>query len=66
MEETVKKWISSKLLEDRTFMARVAEEAEMYDDMVLYIKDVLATKKDGDFTVEERNLINVSFKNFIN
>ena len=47
-------------------MARVAEEAGMYDDMVLYIKDILATKNNGDFTVEERNLISVAFKNFIN
>ena len=46
-------------------MARVAEEAGMYDDMVLYIKDLLQQKKD-DFTVEERNLLSVAFKGLIN
>ena len=38
---SMKKWISVKLIEDRTFMARVTEEAGMYDDMVLYVKDVI-------------------------
>ena len=47
-------------------MARVAEEAGMYDDMMLYIKDMLHTKNNGDFSVEERNLLSVAFKNFIN
>ena len=36
----------------------------MFDDMVLYIKELLGAK-DADFTVEERNLINVAFKNWI-
>ena len=47
-------------------MARVAEEAGVYDDMMLYIKDMLHTKNNGDFSVEERNLLSVAFKNFIN
>ena len=38
----------------------------MFDDMMLFIKDMLLTKSNGDFTVEERNLLNVAFKNFIN
>ena len=45
-------------------MARVSEEAEMFDDMVIYIKELLNAKSD-DFSVEERNLINVAFKNWI-
>ena len=45
-------------------MARVSEEAEMYDDMIIYIKELLNAKSD-DFSIEERNLINVAFKNWI-
>ena len=58
------KLLNIKIVEDRTFMARVSEEAEMYDDMVIYIKELLNAKSD-DFSVEERNLINVAFKNWI-
>ena len=58
------KMLNTKIVEDRTFMARVTEEAEMYDDMVIYIKELLNAKSD-DFSVEERNLISVAFKNWI-
>ena len=58
------KLLNTKIVEDRTFMARVSEEAEMFDDMVIYIKELLNAKSD-DFSVEERNLINVAFKNWI-
>ena len=58
------KLVNQKIVEDRTFMARVSEEACMFDDMVLYVKE-LHGAKDADFTVEERNLINVAFKNWI-
>ena len=58
------KMLNTKIVEDRTFMARVSEEAEMYDDMVIYIKELLNAKSD-DFSVEERNLISVAFKNWI-
>ena len=58
------KMLNTKIVEDRTFMARVSEEAEMYDDMIIYIKELLNAKSD-DFSIEERNLINVAFKNWI-
>ena len=61
----LKRWVTAKLIEDRTFMARVAEEAGMYEDMVVYLKDLLSTKE-NDFNVEERNLLSVSFKNWVN
>jgi len=51
-------------LEESIFMARVAEQAERFDDMVLYLKDVVQ-KKNEDFTTEERNLLSVGFKNQI-
>ena len=59
------KWVNAKLIEDRTFMARVSEEAGMYDDMLLYLKDMMQQKM-TDFTIEERNLISVAFKGIIN
>ena len=58
------KWVNAQLMEDRTFMARVSEEAGMYDDMLLYLKDMLQQKM-TDFTIEERNLISVAFKGII-
>ena len=51
-------------LEENIFMARVAEQAERFDDMVLYLNRVVETKAE-DFTTEERNLLSVGFKNQI-
>ena len=51
-------------LEENIFMARVAEQAERFDDMVGYLTDVVNAKSE-DFTTEERNLLSVGFKNQI-
>jgi len=51
-------------LEENIFMARVAEQAERFDDMVKYLQLVVQSKTD-DFTTEERNLLSVGFKNQI-
>jgi len=51
-------------LEEHIFMARVAEQAERFDDMVSYLQQVVKSKSD-DFTTEERNLLSVGFKNQI-
>ena len=45
-------------------MARVAEQAERFDDMVEYLNKVVENKNE-DFTTEERNLLSVGFKNQI-
>jgi len=45
-------------------MARVAEQAERFDDMVDFLREVI-NAKDSDFTTEERNLLSVGFKNLI-
>ena len=45
-------------------MARVAEQAERFEDMVDYLSKVL-TEKGGDVTSDERNLLSVAFKNLI-
>jgi len=49
-------------LEEHIFMARVAEQAERFDDMVHYLSEVVQAKGE-DFTTEERNLLSVGFKN---
>ena len=51
-------------LEENIFMARVAEQAERFDDMVHYLQEVVKCKNE-DFTTEERNLLSVGFKNQI-
>ena len=51
-------------MEEKIFMARVAEQAERFDDMVDFLSQVVS-HKDSDFTTEERNLLSVGFKNLI-
>ena len=51
-------------MEEKIFMARVAEQAERFDDMVDFLKPILK-EKSGEFSVEERNLLSVGFKNLI-
>lgn len=45
------------------YMAKLAEQAERYDEMVSYMKDV--AKMGVELTVEERNLLSVAYKNVI-
>ena len=52
-------------MEEKTFLARVAEQAERFDDMVKFLNESIQLKTDGDFTVDERNLLSVGFKNQI-
>ena len=46
------------------FMARAAEQAERFDDMVDFLKDFIYYKN-TDFSTEERNFISVGFKKLI-
>jgi len=46
------------------FLARVAEQAERFEDMVDFLGKVLEAKG-GDVTADERNLLSVAFKNLI-
>ena len=43
-------------LDEYIFMAKVAESAEKFDDMVYFLKKAIKSKFE-DFTPEERNLI---------
>merc|ERR1712023_403153 len=45
-------------------MAKLAEQAERYDEMVEYMKTV-AQEAHDDLTLEERNLLSVAYKNVV-
>ena len=51
-------------LDENIFLARVAEQAERYDDMVTYLSYVL-DNKGPSVSADERNLLSVAFKNLI-
>ena len=52
-------------MEEKIFLARVAEQAERFEDMVSFLEDAISTKAGEDFTIDERNLLSVGFKNLI-
>jgi len=49
--------------EELVQQAKLAEQAERYDDMAAAMKQV--TEKDADLTNEERNLLSVAYKNVV-
>ncbi|KAJ3826755.1 14-3-3 protein [Lentinula raphanica] len=49
--------------EDSVYLAKLAEQAERYEEMVENMKRVAST--DEELTVEERNLLSVAYKNVI-
>ena len=51
-------------VEENIFMARVAEQAERFDDMVDFLRPVLQ-EKGAEINGDERNLLSVAFKNLI-
>ena len=50
--------------EEHIFMARVAEQAERFEDMVDFLKPVLDSKG-ANLSSDERNLLSVAFKSLI-
>ncbi|KAG8218695.1 14-3-3 domain-containing protein [Butyriboletus roseoflavus] len=50
--------------EEYLLLAKVAEEAERYEDLVAQIKGLIHTY--GTLTIEERNLLSVAYKNITN
>jgi len=50
--------------EEDAYMAKLAEQAERYDEMVEYMKSV-ANASQADLTLEERNLLSVAYKNVV-
>lgn len=53
----------SETREELVYMAKLAEQAERYDEMVEAMKRVACL--DQELTVEERNLVSVAYKNVI-
>jgi len=49
--------------EDLVYRAKLAEQAERFDEMVADMKEV--AKQDKELSVEERNLLSVAYKNVI-
>ncbi|KAL0449259.1 UNVERIFIED_CONTAM: 14-3-3-like protein C [Sesamum latifolium] len=52
--------------EENVYMAKLAEQAERYEEMVEYMEKVSASLPEKEeMTVEERNLLSVAYKNVI-
>lgn len=49
--------------EEEVIRAKLAEQAERYDDMAASMKKV--TETEGELSVEERNLLSVAYKNVV-
>ncbi|MDD0148613.1 14-3-3 family protein, partial [Shigella flexneri] len=46
-------------------MAKLAEQAERYEEMVEFMEKVVGAVDGDELTVEERNLLSVAYKNVI-
>jgi 14-3-3 protein epsilon len=57
--------MTSESREENVYMAKLAEQAERYDEMVEAMEKVAKTVDTEELTVEERNLLSVAFKNVI-
>nr|UQK85250.1 14-3-3 protein [Populus cathayana] len=51
--------------EENVYMAKLAEQAERYEEMVEYMEKVSASIDNEELTVGERNLLSVAYKNVI-
>ncbi|XP_008782168.1 14-3-3 protein 6-like [Phoenix dactylifera] len=52
--------------EENVYMAKLAEQAERYEEMVEFMEKVAGAAVEGEeLTVEERNLLSVAYKNVI-
>ena len=51
--------------EESVYMAKLAEHAKRYEEMVEYMEKVSKTVDVGELTVKERNLLSVAYKNVI-
>jgi len=53
-----------RIMGDNVYMAKLAEQAERYEEMVEYMKGVAQSVTD-DLSLEERNLLSVAYKNVV-
>ncbi|KAG4214582.1 hypothetical protein ERO13_A01G132500v2 [Gossypium hirsutum] len=51
--------------EEFVYMAKLAEQAERYDEMVELMEKVSSSSESEELSVEERNLLSVAYKNVI-
>eukprot|EP00397_Hematodinium_sp_SG-2012_P056363 GEMP01069474.1.p1 GENE.GEMP01069474.1~~GEMP01069474.1.p1 ORF type:complete len:244 (+),score=64.38 GEMP01069474.1:49-780(+) len=51
--------------EKNVYLAKLSEQAERYDEMKEYMKEVAASAIEGELSVEERNLLSVAYKNAV-
>ena len=51
-------------MEKKIFMARVADQAERYEDMVQFLEEIIKDSSE-DVSMDVRNLLSVGFKNLI-
>lgn len=57
--------MSSPTGEDLITLAKLAEQAERYEDMAEYMKKFVDEKSKQPLTQEQRNLLSVAFKNVV-
>ncbi|KAM7514557.1 hypothetical protein LguiA_004140 [Lonicera macranthoides] len=58
--------MASSAREENVYMAKLAEQAERYEEMVEFMEKVSASLAESEeLTVEERNLLSVAYKNVI-
>ncbi|GAA0143103.1 scaffold/adaptor protein [Lithospermum erythrorhizon] len=51
--------------EENVYMAKLAEQAERYEEMVSFMEKVSNSLSNDELSVEERNLLSVAYKNVI-
>ncbi|XP_010543865.1 PREDICTED: 14-3-3-like protein GF14 omega [Tarenaya hassleriana] len=56
---------ASTAREENVYMAKLAEQAERYEEMVEFMEKVAGAVDNEELTVEERNLLSVAYKNVI-
>ncbi|PKA65869.1 14-3-3-like protein [Apostasia shenzhenica] len=58
--------MASSAREENVYMAKLAEQAERYEEMVDFMEKVANSLPDGqELSVEERNLLSVAYKNVV-
>ncbi|XP_052197689.1 14-3-3-like protein [Diospyros lotus] len=51
--------------EENVYLAKLAEQAERYEEMVEFMEKVVAAVDGDELSIEERNLLSVAYKNVI-
>lgn len=57
--------MAESLREENVYLAKLAEQAERYEEMIEFMEKVAKTVDVEELTVEERNLLSVAYKNVI-